>query len=98
MVNIKNLYGGTLGTGSATLYTATNKAIVKEIILCNKTASAATATITFDGKSVIGAKSIAANDTLIIPLNSVIESGKIIAGLSGTASAIDCYISAVEVA
>lgn len=96
-MNTKNLYGGTLGTTSATLFTASTETLVKEIILCNKTASIATATITFNGINIVCGKSIAANDTLIIPLNSVLDSGKIIAGLSGTASSIDAYISGVEV-
>lgn len=93
----KNLTGGTLGTTSGTLYTASNKAIVKEIILCNKTATAATATLAIDGKTIVGGKPIAANDTLIIPLSSVVEVGKLITGSAGTASAIDYYISGVEI-
>lgn len=96
-MNGKNLYAGTLGTSSTSLYNASNKTLVKEIIICNKTATAATATITFDGKTIIGGKSIAANDTLIVPLNSIVEATKAITGLAGTASAIDCYISGVEV-
>lgn len=95
----KTLASGTLGTSSTTLYTVpgSTTTIVKEIVLCNKTGSAATATITFDGKNIVAAKSIPANDTLVIPLSSVIAAGKIIAGLAGTASAIDYYISGVEV-
>lgn len=95
---VKKLYGGTLGTGSGTLYTATGcKAIVTEIILANKTSSAVTATITYDGITIIGAKSIPANDSLVIKLNSVIEITKIIAGLAGTGSAIDIWISGIEI-
>ena len=97
---LKTLYGGTLGTASATLYTvpASTTAIIKEIVLCNKTASAATATITFDGINIVAAKSIAANDTLVIELHSIFAATKILAGLSGTASAIDCFVSGIEVA
>jgi len=96
---LKTLYSGTLGTGSGTLYTvpASTTTIVTELILANKTSSAATATITFDGKTIVGAKSIPANDSLVIKLNSVLETTKIIAGLAGTGSAIDCYISGIEV-
>lgn len=97
---LKTIYKGTLGTASTTLYTvpASTTAIIKEIILCNKTASAATATITFDSWNIVAAKSIAANDTLVIELHSILETGKILAGLAGTASAIDCFISGIEVA
>jgi len=96
---LKTLYSGTLGTASASLYTvpASTTTIIKEIILCNKTSSAVTATITFDGINIVGGKSIAANDTLVIELHSILLAGKIIAGLSNTASAVDCFISGIEV-
>ena len=96
---LKTLYSGTLGTSSTTLYTvpASTTTIIKQITLANKTASAATATITFDGMNIVPAKSIPANDALIVPLYSVLGAGKIIAGLAGTASAIDCTICGVEV-
>lgn len=96
---LKNLYNGTLGTASATLYTvpALTKTIVKEIVLCNKSATDATATITINGISIVGGKTIPKNETYVIELHSVIETGIIIAGLSGTASVIDTYISGIEV-
>lgn len=96
---LKNLYKGTLGTSSTTLYTvpASTKTIVKEIVLCNKTASAATATVSFGGINVVAGKSIPANDSLIIEYHSIMEAGTIIAGFAGTASTIDIYISGVEV-
>lgn len=96
---LKQLYKGTLTTSSATLYTVptSTTAIIKEIILTNKTDTAATATITFDGSTIVGAKSIAANDTLVIELHSIIPAAAIIAGLAGTGSAIDIYISGIEV-
>lgn len=96
---LKNLCGGTLGTSSATLYTvpSSTKTIVKEIILCNKTNTDATATLTFDGKTIIGGKTIPKNETYPIELHSILESTKVITGLAGTASAIDYYISGIEV-
>lgn len=97
---LKRLSNSTLGTSSGTLYTVPTltKAIVKEIVLCNKTATDATATITFNGFTVVGAKTVPKNDTLVIELHTIMEAGTIIAGLAGTASAIDCYISGIEVA
>lgn len=97
---LKNLYSGELGTVSATLYTVpvSTTTIVKEIILANKTATATTATIKFAGSNIIATKSIPSNDTLIVPLTSILIAGALIEGLAGTATAIDCYISGIEVA
>lgn len=96
---LKNLYGGTLGTASTTLYTvpASTKTILKEITLCNKTATDATATMTINGITIIGGKIVPKNETYVIELHSIIEAGVIIAGLSGTANAISVYISGIEV-
>lgn len=96
---LKKLGSGTLTTSSATLYTApaSTQAIVKCITLCNKTSSAATATITFDSVNIINTHSIAAYDSLVVPLTHIIEAEDLIAGLAGTGSAIDYYISGMEV-
>jgi hypothetical protein len=96
---LKCLAAGTLTASSATLYTAgsSTTVIVKEIILCNKTSSAATATMTFAGTNVIYAKSIAVDDTLVIELHSILSASAVIAGLASAASAIDYYISGIEV-
>jgi hypothetical protein len=96
---LKRLTKGTLGTTSATLYTvpASTKTILKEIILCNKTATDATVTITIDGATIIGAKTVTKNDTYVIEFHSVIETGITITGLAGTTNAIDYYISGIEV-
>jgi hypothetical protein len=101
MINTpKRLGKGTLTTGSVTLYTvpASTTAVVKELILCNKTAGAVTVTVTFDGVNIVNAKSIAANDTLVIALSSVLATALIIAGLASANTAIDYYISGLEVA
>jgi hypothetical protein len=96
---LKNFYNGTLGTVSATLYTVpvATKTILKEIVLCNKTATDATATITINGKNIVGGKTVPKNETYVIEFHSIIEAGIILAGLAGTASAIDVYISGIEV-
>lgn len=96
---LKKLAGGTLTDISATLYTVplSTKTIVKEIIMSNKTSSATTVTVTFEGYSIIGGGSIAANDTLIIELHSIMESSAVIAGFAGMSSAVDYYISGIEV-
>lgn len=96
---LKNLFHGTLGITSASLYTVptVTQTILKEIVLCNKTATAATATITIDGTNIIPAKSIPAYETYVVEFHSIVEASKIIAGLAGTASSIDIYISGIEV-
>lgn len=96
---LKKLASGTLGTANATLYTApaATQAIVKNIVLTNKTGTAATATIKFDGINIAAAHSIAAYDSLVIPMTHIIEATKLIEGLAGTVTAIDYYISGIEV-
>lgn len=96
---LKNLYGGTLATSSATLYTvpASTKTILKEITLCNKTNTSTTATINVNGVTIVGGKTIPKNETYVIELHSIIEVGKIIEGLAGMANTIDIYISGIEV-
>lgn len=97
----KKLYNGTLADTNATLYTApgSGKVIVKSITLCNKTAVAATATIKLDGIAVVSGHSIVAYDSLIIPyIDQMLDASDLIEGLAGTASAIDCCISGVEIA
>lgn len=99
-VTAKRLYKGTAGTSATTAYTvpASTTTIVKNIVLTNKTASAATATITIAGIEVINNYSVAANDTVVIDLSLVMSATETITVLAGTASAINVYISGVEVA
>lgn len=96
----KKLTSGTFTNGSATIYTvpAATKTLVKELIFCNKTAGAITVTLTYDGVNIVNAQSIAANTTLIIPCNSILEATKIMAGLASANTSIDYYISGMEMA
>ena len=96
---LKRLAGGTLTNTSATLYTApaSTTTIIKELVLCNKTAAAVTATIAFNSVNVVCGKSIAANDSLVIPFTSIVHATNAITGLAGSNSAIDYYISGIEV-
>lgn len=96
----KRLYKGTLGDTSATLYPvpAGKFVIVKAVTLCNKTATAATVTISFAGLEVIYQYAVAARDTITIPfMDQILEASEEITGLAGTASAINVYISGKEV-
>lgn len=96
---LKKLCSGTLSTTAGTLYTASTsvQAIVKCISLCNKSTSAATASVLFDGVNIICGHSIAANDSLSIPVTHIVEPSKLITGLAGTSSVVDYYFSGIEV-
>ena len=95
----KFLARGTLETAEAALYTvpASTKALVKKITLCNKTATAATATIEFGDIKIIGGASIAANESVDYSPNHILDAADTIDGLAGTATAIDYYISGIEI-
>lgn len=104
----KLLVANVLTGSSAVLYTAPAQtanvtapsatAYIKEIIIANNTATAATVTITIGTAAILTAVSIAANDTKIMSgLNTMIPAGLTLSALSGTASALTLYISGVEV-
>jgi hypothetical protein len=110
--NQKRFYFGQPGTTTTTLYTAPSNttanpspgatAIVKEIVLANTTANAATVTIGINGTSaanqIIPAISVGANDTKILSgLNLMLNASDTLQGLQGTASAVTVVISGVEV-
>lgn len=96
---LKQLAKGTLGTSNATLYTtpASTIAIVKSVILANKTGTDATATIELDGAYLMFEHVVPANDSVVLQLTAVLETTMLIEGLAGTTTAIDYYISGVEV-
>ena len=96
---LKKLTNGTLGTVNATLYTtpASTTTIVKSIIIANKTAVDATATITFNGTNIVPAHIVPANDSIPLQLTAILDATTLIEGLSGTTASIDYYISGIEV-
>jgi hypothetical protein len=96
----KKLYANKPGTTSATLYTVptSTTTIVKNIVLCNTTGTAANVTLTVGGQTIINAYPVNANDTVTMDLSLVMSSADTITGLQATASAISVYISGVEVA
>jgi len=100
------LYQGQPGTTNATLWTvpsvyqnhSVQQAVVKQILLCNTTASAATVTLYLvpsgsaagNTTAIASALSVAANDTKILNLGQVIlpAAGASLQGLQGTTGAI----------
>jgi hypothetical protein len=108
----RQMYQGQPTTTNSTLYTApTNNAnvtspsataYVKEIIICNTTATAASISIYVGGggitNRIISEISVAGNDTKFLSgLNIMIPAGAIIAGYQDTAASLTVTISGVEV-
>lgn len=112
-LTLKTLRAGTLGTGAAAvLYPsaqATKNALIKNIILTNKTGTAATANILLaaNDQSPSGDVQISPKDISIPPNSQVILDAEItlnlntasyntIKGTAGTGSAIDYIINGLE--
>ena len=85
-------------TTSTTLYTtpAGTTAVVTNIIICNPTASAATASVTINAIDLLGSVSIAANSSAFFDLKQVIPATQVIAGSAST-TAVDFHVSGVEI-
>lgn len=96
----KKLYVGTPSTTSATLYTtpASTNTILKNIVLTNTTAAASIVTIGVAGKNIVSGYAVAANDTVVIDLSIVLNAADTITGVQTTASAVNVFLSGVEVA
>jgi hypothetical protein len=97
-VTSKTLARTSAATTSTTLYTtpAGSTAVVTNIVICNPTTSAVTASMTIDSVELLGSVSIAANSTAFFDLKQVVPDGGIIAGSAST-TAVDLHISGVEI-
>ena len=86
-------------TTSTTLYTtpAGTTTIVTNIIICNPSTSAVTASMTINAIDLLGSVAIAANTSAFFDLKQVIPATQIIAG-SASSTAVDFHISGVEIA
>jgi hypothetical protein len=84
-------------TTSTTLYTtpAGSTAVVTNIVICNPTASAVTASMTINSIDLLGSVSIAANSVFSFDLKQVIPATQILAG-SASSTAVDFHVSGVE--
>ena len=85
-------------TTSTTLYTvpSATTTVVTNIVICNPTTSAVTASMTFNAIDILGSVSIAANSTAFFDLKQVIPATQVIAGSASSAS-VDFHISGVEI-
>ena len=85
-------------TSSTTLYTvpAGTTTVVTNIVICNPTGSAVTASMTINAIDLLGSVSIAANSSAFFDLKQVIPATQIIAG-SASSTSVDFHISGVEI-
>jgi hypothetical protein len=85
-------------TSSTTLYTvpAATTTVVTNIVICNPTGSAVTASMTINAIDLLGAVSIAANSSAFFDLKQVIPATQVIAG-SASSTSVDFHISGVEI-
>jgi hypothetical protein len=85
-------------TSSTTLYTvpAATTTVVTNIVICNPTGSAVTASMTINAIDILGGVSIAANSSAFFDLKQVIPATQVIAG-SASSTSVDFHISGVEI-
>jgi hypothetical protein len=85
-------------TSSTTLYTvpSATTTVVTNIVICNPTGSAVTASMTINAIDLLGGVSIAANSSAFFDLKQVIPATQVIAG-SASSTSVDFHISGVEI-
>lgn len=95
----KVLFRGAASTSSTTLYTtpSATTTIVTNIVICNPTASATTASILLNDIDLLGSVSVAANSSTVVDLKQVLPTTHTLKGLASSTS-VDFHISGVEVA
>lgn len=86
-------------TTSTTLYTtpAGTTAVVTNIVICNPTTSAVTASLLLNDIDLLGSVSIAANTSAFFDLKQVLAATQTIKG-SASSTSVDFHISGVEIA
>lgn len=85
-------------TTSTTLYTTPGgvTAVATNIVICNPTTSAITASMTINSIDILGSVSVAANSSAFFDLKQVVPATQVIAG-SASSTAVDFHISGVEI-
>ncbi len=94
----KVLFRGAAATIPTTLYTtpATTTAIVTNIVVCNPTSSATTASLLLNDIDLVGSVAVPANSSAFFDLKQVLPAGQTVKGLASSTS-VDFHISGVEV-
>ena len=101
---LKRLASGTLGSADTNKYSvpANTNTILKEIILANTLSTDQTVTVkindTLVDTVIISNKTIAANDTYVIELHTILPAGGILKGSCSTVNGVSFYASGIEVA
>ena len=90
-------YRGAAATSSATLYTATTKAVLTDIVVSNTSADQQYVTITVDGVNIVPTVPVSAKQVVNLQFKTVVPSGDIIAGYA-TSADVKFHVSGVEIA
>lgn len=95
----KRLYKGTASTTVSTAYTVPSStlAIIKNVILTNKSNSDVTVTVVCAGTEIIYQYKVTSKETVILDLSTVIHAGELIQVSASASNSINVYISGVEV-
>ena len=88
-------YRGSAATISSTLYTASSKAVLTDIIVSNTSTGTEYVTMTIDGVNIIPTVSIPGNTVISLQPKTIIESTKILAGYASSTN-VKFHISGVE--
>jgi hypothetical protein len=85
-------------TSSTTLYTvpSATTTVVSNIVICNPTTSAVTASMLLNDIDLLGSVAVAANSTAFFDLKQVLDATQTIKGLASSTS-VDFHISGVEI-
>lgn len=86
-------------TSNTTLYTtpAGSTAVVTNIVICNPTTAAVTASLLLNSIDLLGSVSVAANTSAFFDLKQVLNATQTISG-SASSTSVDFHISGVEIA
>lgn len=94
-----------LGTAAATLFTASGKTLVRQIVLSNPTGADVAASISIVpsggtagvANRILGGVAVKANDSQVLDLWQVLEAGDRLSGSAGTGSAVVVTASGVGI-
>lgn len=90
--------GAATTTTTTTLYTtpASTTTVVTQIVVCNTSASAQTATVFLNGIDILNAASVPANTTYVLDLKQPLTATQTIQG-GASATSVDLHIAGVEI-
>lgn len=94
----KVLFRGAASTSSTTLYTvpAATTTLVSSVVISNTAAAAATYDISLDDVVIANDVAISANDSVVLEIKQVIDSGATIKALA-SATTVNFHISGLEI-